>query len=449
MNSDGAQLAQWALDQARSCGASAAEVLIVTAESLDAGVRMGEVEKLKHSRERRLGLRVFTGQSSATASTAELQRDSLKEFVAEAVALARLTASDPWSGLPDPSLHPRQLPELELTDPSHGIIEADTALKLAREGEQAALGLDRRIRNSEGAEFASGTYHVMFANSQGFAGEYGGTSYSLSVVPIAQDDGGMQRDYWYTASRRYDLLDPPAEVGRIAAERALRRLGARKIKTVRAPVIFEPDLAAGLIRTLAGAASGPALYKGASFLIGKLGEQIAAPQVTIIDDATMRGGLASKPFDGEGLATRRKALVERGVLATYLLDSYSGRKLDLPSTGNAARSVGDAPTVSPANLHLQAGQYTREQIIASVKHGLDVTEFAGFGVNSVTGDYSRGASGIFIEDGVLAYPVEEITIAGNLKEMYRSIEMIGNDLVWRSATACPTIKLAEMTIAGA
>jgi PmbA protein len=449
MNSDGAQLAQWALDQARGCGASAAEVLIVTAESLDAGVRMGEVEKLKHSRERRLGLRVFTGQSSATASTAEFQRDSLKEFVAEAVALARLTASDPWSGLPDPSLHPRQLPELELTDPSHGIIEADTALKLAREGEQAALRLDRRIRNSEGAEFASGTYHLMFANSQGFAGEYGGTSYSLSVVPIAQDDGGMQRDYWYTASRRYDLLDPPAEVGRIAAERALRRLGARKIKTVRAPVIFEPDLAAGLIRTLAGAASGPALYKGASFLIGKLGEQIAAPQVTIIDDATMRGGLASKPFDGEGLATRRKALVERGVLATYLLDSYSGRKLDLPSTGNAARSVGDAPTVSPANLHLQAGQYTREQIIASVKHGLYVTELAGFGVNSVTGDYSRGASGIFIEDGVLAYPVEEITIAGNLKEMYRSIEMIGNDLVWRSATACPTIKLAEMTIAGA
>jgi len=443
------ELAGWALDEARRNGASAAEVLCVTAESLAAGVRLGEVEKLKSSRERRLGLRVFCEQSSATSSTAELERDSLGDFVADTVQLARLSAADPWAGLPDPSMHPKSLPELSLADPDSGIVTADRALEIARIAETAALKFDPCMKNSEGAEFSSGRYQVLFVNSQGFSGEYSGTSYSLVVAPIAQDGETMQQGFWYTSNRRFGKLEDAESVGITAAKRAIRRLGARKIKTTRAPIVFDPDMAAGLIRSIAGAASGPSLYKGASFLLGQLGKSIAAPGVTIIDDALIRGGLGSKPFDGEGLPTSRKNLVDKGVLATYLLDCYSARKLGLAPTGNAARSVGEAPSVSTGNLYLEPGLYTPAQIIGSVKEGLYLTETIGFGVNLVTGDYSRGAGGIWIENGELAYPVNEITIAGNLKEMMAGVEMIGNDLNWRSSTAAPTIKIAEMTIAGA
>lgn len=445
-----AALAEWALGVARRSGATAAEVLCVSAESLAAGVRLGEVEKLKSSRERRVGIRVFVGQSSATASTAELEREGLEDFIAHTVGLARLTAPDPLAGLPDAALHPASFPDLELADNERGIVDADTALAIARRAERAALSADPRIKNSEGAEFDSGRYYIMFANSQGFAGEYEGTSFNLGVAPIAQsDNGAMQQGYWYTANRHFGKLEDAEAVGAMAAKRALRRLGARKIKTARAPVVFDPDMAASLLRALAGAASGPSLYKGASFLVGKLGERIASPLVTIYDDGIMKGGLGSKPFDGEGLATNRKSLVEQGVLKTYLLDCYSARKLKLEPTGNAARSVGDAPTVSPTNLYLEVGGHSPQEIIATVKNGLYVTELIGFGVNAVTGDYSRGAGGLWIENGELAYPVQEITIAGNLKDMFQSIEMIGNDLHWRSAVVSPTLKIAEMMIAGA
>jgi PmbA protein len=443
------ELAQWALGEAKKKGATAAEVLCVNAESLAAGVRLGEVEKLKSSRERRLGLRVFCGQSSATSSTAELERDSLANFVADTVELARLSAPDPWAGLPDASLHPKSIPDLSLADPDSGIVTADRALQIARSAENAALKFDPRLKNSEGAEFSSGRYQVIFANSQGFSGEYSGTSYTLVVQPIAQDGDAMQQGFWYTSNRRFDKLEDAESVGITAAKRALRRLGARKIKTTRAPIVFDPDMAAGLIRAVVGAATGPSLYKGASFLIGRLGERIGAPGVTIVDDALIPGALGSKPFDGEGLPTSRKSVFDKGVLATYLLDSYSARKLGLTPTGNASRSVGEAPTVSTTNLYLQAGNYTPEQIIKSVKQGLYLTETIGFGVNTVTGDYSRGAGGMWIENGELAYPVQEITIAGNLKEMMAGIEMIGNDLNWRSSTVSPTLKISEMTIAGA
>ncbi len=442
-------LVEWALGEAAKHGATAAEVLCISAESLSAGVRLGEVEKLKHSRERRLGLRVFTGQSSATASTAELERDSLAEFIAHTVTMARLTSPDPWSGLPDPSLQAKTFPELELVDGEQGLVSADEGLKLARTAERAALAADSRIKNSEGAEFSSGRYEVLFANSQGFSGDYAGTSYSLVCAPIAQDADSMQQGFWYTSNRKYSRLEEPEFVGITAAKRALRRLGARKIKTTHAPVVFDPDMAAGLIRSIAGAASGPSLYKGASFLIDRLGDEIAAPCVTVIDDALIRGGLGSKPFDGEGLPTNRKNLVDGGKLATYLLDCYSARKLKLKPTGNASRGVGDAPSVSTTNLHLVPGAYSPEQIIGSVKSGLYLTELIGMGVNMVTGDYSRGAGGIWIENGELGYPVQEITIAGNLKEMLKNIEMVGSDLHWRSSTASPTVKISEMTIAGA
>ncbi len=442
-------LAEWTLAQAKARGATAAEVLLVSAESLAAGVRKGEVEKLKSSRERRLGLRVFCGQSSANASTAELERGSLEELIANTVAMARLTAADPWSGLPDAVLHPHDFPELELRDPKHAIVAADEALRIARVAEKAAMGADARIKNSEGAEFSSGLYEILFANSQGFSGGYAGSSFSLGVAPIAEsDDGKMQLGYWSSAGRHFDQLEDPEAVGATAAKRALRKLGARKIKTTRAPIVFDPEMAASLVRSIVGAASGPALYKGASFLIDRLDTQIAANSVTLHDDGRKRAGLGSKPFDGEGLATNQKNLVENGVLKTYLLDSYSARKLKLAPTGNASRGVGDAPGVGPTNLCLQPGRYTPAELIGSVKRGLYVTELIGFGVNSVTGDYSRGAGGLWIEDGELTYPVQEITIAGNLKEMFLAIEMIADDLRWRSTVVSPTIKIAEMVIAG-
>jgi PmbA protein len=443
------KLAEWALEVAKKSGATAAEVLLISGESLSAGVRLGEVEKLKSSRERRLGLRVFTGQSSATSSTAEIEQDSLRDFIKSTVDLAKLTAPDPWSGLPEASLHPKSFPELELADNEHGIIEAPKALELARAAEKAALASDPRIKNSEGAEFDSGTYRVIFANSQGFAGEYSGTSYNLGIAPIAQDESGMQVGYWYTSNRKFDALEEPELVGKTAAKRALRRLGARKIKTTRVPIVFDPQMAAGFVHTMAGAASGPSLYRGASFLVGKLGQKVASPNITLIDDARIPGAPGSKPFDGEGLATNRKNLVEKGELKTYLLDTYSARKLNLAPTGNASRSVGSPPGVSTTNFYLVPGNYSPAEIIGSVKEGLYLTELIGFGVNMVTGDYSRGAGGIWIENGELTYPVQEVTIAGNLKDMFNSIEMIGNDLVWRSSTVAPTIKIAEMTIAGA
>jgi PmbA protein len=442
-------LAQWVLDQARHHGANAAEALLVSAESTSAGVRLGEVEKLKSSRERRLGIRVFVDHASATAATAEMERKSLDGFIQNTVAMARLTAPDPFSGLPEPERQAQDFPDLEMTDSERGIVAADEALELARAAEKAALGADPRIRNSEGGEFHSGLYSVLFANSNGFAGEYSATSFNLAAAPIAQsEDGRMQQGYWYTACRHFRMLENPEAVGKTAASRALRRLGARKIKTTHAPVVFDPDMAASILRALAGAASGPSLYKGASFLTGKLGEQIMAANVTVRDDGRMKAGLGSKPFDGEGLPTGRKSLVERGVLQSYLLDCYSARKLKLQPTGNASRGVGEIPGVSPTNFYLEPGPYTPQQIIGSVKRGLYVTELIGFGVNGVTGDYSRGAGGLWIEDGEPVYPVQEITIAGNLKDMFMSIEMVGNDLKWRSAIVSPTIKIAEMMIAG-
>ncbi|MGH7896012.1 MAG: TldD/PmbA family protein, partial [Candidatus Binatia bacterium] len=304
------------------------------------------------------------------------------------------------------------------------------------------------ITNSEGAEFGCGGGQVALASSAGFVGGYGSSSASLSVVPVAKRDGQMQRDYWYTTSRRLDGLDEAAAVGREAARRTLRRLGARRVATGEYPIVFDPDTAASLLRHLAGAISGSSLYRRASYLVDKLGEVVAAPGVTIVDDPLRPGGLASRPFDGEGVASSRRTIVEQGVLRSYLLDTYSARRLGLRTTGHAARAAGDAPAVSPTNFYLEPGPHAPEAIIGSVKQGLYVTELIGFGVNPVTGDYSRGAVGLWIENGELTYPVEEITIAGNLLDIFRGIAMLGNDVRFRSATVAPTLKIERMTVAG-
>lgn len=435
------------LSRARQAGATVADAFLIEDQSFSAEVRLGQVDTVKHAREQHLALRVFVGQSVAAASTSDLSRDSLMRLAEEAVSLARVTACDEFAGLPDASEVARVVPDLDLHDGAGHTLEADAKIELARRGEAAALAEDRRITNSEGGTFADHQARYGYATSHGFHSEYRTSSFSLSVNPLATQNGEMQRDGWYHAARKLERLEPPEQIGRKAARRALRRLGARRVKTCEVPVIFDPDMAATLVRHLAGAASGPSLYRGASFLLNRLGQSVAAPSVTIIDDGTLPGALGSKPFDGEGLPVSRTIVVDRGVLTSYLLDTYSGRKLGLASTHHAARDGGGV-SVATTNLYLQPGSTSPEDLIRSVKRGLYVTELIGFGVNGVTGDYSRGAVGVWIEDGELAYPVEEITVAGNLLEMFRAVEGIGNDLEMRSRTAAPTLLIGRMVVGG-
>lgn len=443
-----AQIAQLLLEAAKRYGATAADVVVAEGDSLEAGVRLGEIEKIKQARQKHLGLRVFIGDRSAITSSADFARDALERLAADTCALARVIAPDPFSGLPSACELAETIPDIDLYDPEVDAITAERAIASAQEAEEAALTADARVTNSEGAGFNSSTARIVYASTLGFVGEYRDSNVSLSVVPVASADGAMQRDYWYSVQRKLARLESPAAVGRKAAERAVRRLRARRVQTCEVPVIFDPETAAGLIHHLAAAVSGYALYKGTSFLLDKLGQRIAPDGVTIIDDGTISGGLGSKPFDGEGLPTRRTVVVDRGVLVSYLFDTYSARKLNSRSTGNAARSVGDAPRVAPTNFILQPGTTAPQDIIGSVPRGLYVTELIGFGVNPVTGDYSRGAVGQWIEHGEFAYPVEEITIAGNLLKMYQAIEVVGNDLELRHAVVAPTVKIARMTVAG-
>ena len=441
------ELLEELLSLAKARGATEADAFLIQEQHATVQVRLGQPEAVTHAREQRLSLRVFLGKAAASASTSDLSRDSLERLVDEATSLARLTAADPLAGLPDPGEMAALIPDLDLYDPDGHAIALEEKLSLAKRAEAAALAADPRITNSEGTEAFDRQAEYAYATSQGFAGTYRTSSFSLTVSPVAAANGEMQRESWYTLARKRERLDPPEEVGRIAARRALRRLGARKMKTTEVPVIFDPETAASLVRALAAAASGPTLYRGASFLLNRLGKRIASSQVTIVDDGAIPGALGSRPFDGEGLAIRRTVLVNEGLLESYLLDTYSGRKLGLPSTHHAARD-GSGVSVTTTNLSLAPGTASPEELIASVKSGLYVTELIGFGVNMVTGDYSRGAVGLWIENGQLAYPVEEVTVAGNLLEMFQAIEGVGNDLALRNRTSAPTMLVARMVVAG-
>jgi PmbA protein len=442
------ELAHDLLKQAVGQGASGAEVIIVEDEAFSVQVRMRAVDTLKSAREKRLGLRLCFGQRSATTATSDFSLDSLRRLLDDTVAMARAAAEDPFSGLPEPGAFTGDLPDLDLWDPEPAALPVEDRIALATAAESAALDYDPRITNSEGGEYSHQDGRVVFANSHGFTGGYRGSSVVLSVAPVAADNGGMQRDGWYSFQRRLRSLESPEAIGRTAAERALRRLGARKVATQQAPVVFDPDMAASLLRTVCNAASGSTIYRSASFLTGRLKQQVASTNFSVVDDGRMIGHLGSRPFDAEGLPTRRTVVIRDGVLVSYLLDTYTGRKLGLASTGNASRALGQPPTVSPTNCHIVPGPHTPEEIIRSVDRGLYLTEMIGFGVNLVSGDYSRGAAGIWIERGELTHPVEEITIAGNLKDMLQQIEMIGNDLAWRGTIAAPTLKISRMTVAG-
>jgi len=441
-------LAMDLLVKAKRNGATEADIIIADGETLSVQVRLGSVDRLTKAREKHLGLRVFVGKRSASTSTSDFSADSLNQLVAETCHLAKAVVEDQVSGLPDADQMAGKMPELDLYDPTR--LTTEQQIELAKRVEAAAMSMDERVTNSEGADFDSSSGRVVLGNSHGFLGEYQSSSFSMSVSPVATDSqtGAMQRDSWYAIQRKFAKLDSPEAVGLEAARRTVRKLGARKVATQRVPVVFDSEMAGSLMGNLCSAVSGYSLYKGASFLAGQLDKPLAPEHVTVYDDGQMVGGLGSRPFDGEGLPTRKTTVVQRGVLKSYLLDTYSGRKLGLASTGNASRSVGENPSVGPTNFYLVPGAKTADEIIQTVKQGLYVTDLIGFGINMVTGDYSRGAAGFWIEVGELAYPVEEITIAANLKDMFAGIEMVGSDLMFRGRIASPTVKIAEMMVAG-
>ncbi len=442
------ELAAGLLARAKEKGASQGDVTLAEREGVRVRVRLGKVETVSQARETGLGLRLFFGRSSAATSTSDLSRASLDRLLEETCAMARVTAKDEFGGLPEAGELAAEVPDLDLLDEEARDMPVERGIEAAREAEEHALRYDARITNSEGAEFHSSFNRIIHANSEGFAGEYAASAFHLSASPVAASNGSMERDHWSSAARRRDGLDSPEAVGREAGRRVIRRLGARKVRTREVPVVFDAAVAGTLVRHVGQAVSGYALYQRASFLCDRLGEQVGSGLVRIVDDGTIPRALGSRPFDGEGVGVRRKHVVDEGFLRNYLLDAYSARKLGGKSTGNASRGAGQASGVSPMNLYLTPGEHGLEDIIGSVEDGFYVTELMGFGVNLVTGDYSRGAAGLWIEKGELAYPVSELTIAGNLNDMLNQVEMVGNDLRAQSPVAAPTVKISRMTVAG-
>jgi PmbA protein len=440
---------------AMKAGASDAEAVVREGNEFTVNVRMGQVETLKESGSRGLGLRVFLGQRSASASTSDLTAEGIRQLVEGALALARVTEEDPCAGLPQTAEFGSFPGDLHLYYDDVYSLAGPERIEWARRAEAAALAADPRITNSDGGSFDAATGRKVLANSRGFVGGYRSSYAGVSAAPLALDaNGTMQRDGWWSSARRLADLESPESIGREAARRALRRLGARRVPTQRVPIVFAPEVAGSLIGSVFEAASGDAIWRSASFLAGRLGEQIAAQSLSIIDDNAMLlptgvGGFGTSPFDGEGLPSRRTAVVENGVLRSYLLNTYTARKLGLKSTHNASRGLAGTPGIGCGNLYLEPGTLTPEEILAGIPAGLYVTSLMGFGVNVVTGDYSRGATGLWIENGTLTHAVEEVTIAGNLAEMLLNVTAIGNDLVFRGAVASPTLRIDGMTIAGA
>jgi PmbA protein len=459
-NSDPAELnleslAAEVVAQAMKAGASDAEAVVREGDEFSVNVRMGQVETLKESGSRGLGLRVFLGKRSASTSTSDLSPEGIRQLVDGAMALAKVTEEDPFSGLPERDEFGSLAGDLHLYDEDVYSLPGPERIEWARRAEAAALGADPRITNSDGGSFDAATGSKVLANSRGFVGGYRSSYAGVSAAPLAVDvDGSMQRDGWWSSARRLADLESPEAIGREAARRTLRRLGARRVPTQQVPIVFAREVAGTLLGSVFEAASGDAVWRSASFLAGKLGEQIAVADLTIIDDNTMllpsgMGGFGTSPFDGEGLPSLRTVVVENGVLRNYLLNTYTARKLGMKSTHNASRGLAGTPGIGCGNLYLEPGTQTPEQIIAEIPAGLYITSLMGFGVNIVTGDYSRGATGLWIENGQLTHAMEEVTIAGNLAEMLRNVTAIGSDLEFRGAVASPTLRIDGMMIAGA
>ncbi len=442
------ELAGEVVKRALDAGASDAECTISEGDEFSASVRMRELENLKEAGSRGAGLRIMIGTKTGASYTSDLSAEGIEQLVKSAIELADVTTEDPHAGLPEAEELGAIAGDLQLYSPD--VEQLETALKIetARRAEEAALSADPRIFNSEGASFDTNVGRHIFANSRGFAGEYRSTYCSLSAIPVARDGDSMERDYWYTMARGFAQLEAPEEVGRTAAQRALRRLHAVKVDTQKVPVVFEPRTARTLLDNLFEAVHGMSIYRHESFLAGKLGEKVASENVTVADDGTMPGLFGTSPFDDEGVPSRRTVVIDRGVLKNYLLNTYAARKLGMKTTGNAARGLTGNAGIGHGNFYMEKGVQTPEQIIAGIPNGFYVTELMGFGVNIVTGDYSRGAAGLWIRNGELAFAVSEVTIAGNLKDMLLGLEAAGSDLEFRGSVAAPTLKIGEMTVGG-
>lgn len=435
--------------RARKLGADVAEASARSGWELSAKVRLGNTELVEEAGHRGVSLRVIRDGRVATTSTSDLTARGIARCVADALELCSLSEPDPSAGPAPPELlcQPPH-PELELFDPSIDAIDAEQAIEQARLAERAALSSDPRIQLSEGATFSRTSGGSALVLSSGFEGKVRGSYAALAVAPVVEDEGGKKRrGHYYSASRRAQDLESARFIGEEAARRTLRKLGARKLATTEAPVVFEPDMARSLIGSLAGCIVGGALWRKASYLLEREGSEVASPLVTIVDDPLIVRGPGSRPFDGEGLRSRRNVIVERGMLKGFLLDCYSARKLGRESTASAARSGGSIGA-STSNFILQPGSSKPADILKSTPRGLFVTELMGFGFNPVTGDFSRGAAGFWIENGELAFPVSEITISSTLDAMLKAIDAVGDDLELKSSTASPTLRVAKMTISG-
>ena len=442
------ELARQAVRVALERGATDAECTLAEGEEFSAHVRMRDLETLKDAGSRRAGLRVLVGKRVGSAHTSDLSSAGVRQMVESALAIAAISTEDPYADLPEVSELGALSADLQLYSDDIQSIDTPSRIQAALDTEEAALSWDPRITNSEGASFNAYSGGRVFANSRGFLGSYRTSSCSLSATPVAREGDAMERDFWYSSARSHSKLDSPAAVGHRAAERAVRRLGARKVPTQKAPVIFDSVTARSLMGNIFEAVEGDSIYRKASFLADKLGDRVASENVTVIDDGTLPGLFGTSPFDDEGVPSRRTVVIDRGVLRSYLLNSYAARKLGMRTTGNAARGITGNAGVGHGNFFLQKDERSPEELIRGVRQGLYVTELIGQGVNVVTGDYSRGAAGLWIENGEFAYPVSEITIAANLQYMLMDLEAICSDLEFRSSVASPTLLIREMTISG-
>lgn len=430
---------------AKQAGADAADALYVEGVSSSVSYRLGKLEDVERAESYDLGLRVFIGQKIAFVSSSDFSADALAALPGRAVTMAKLAPEDRYAGLAPADRLAKSVPELDLEDAAEP--SAETLIERARSVEGAALAV-KGVTNSEGGGASFSRSAIALATSTGFYGRYAGTSHGIGVAVLAGEGTGMERDYDHASARHAADLRDAEDIGRTAGEKTVRRLNPRSMKSQTVPVVFHPDEAAGLLGHLSGAISGVAIARGVSFLKDRLGQAIFAPGINIIDDPHRMRGLRSKPFDGEGVANQRRALIENGVLTSWLLDCASARQLGLQTTGHAARGTGGPPSPSSTNLYLEAGKLSAKELIADIKQGFYVTELMGMGVNGVTGDYSRGAAGFWIENGEIAFPVSEVTIAGNLKDMFASLTP-ASDLEFRHGTNAPTVRIEGMTLAGA
>ncbi len=430
------QMSEDVLKVAKALGASQAEAELSLSIGQNVSVRMKEVEHIEYNRDKGMSVTVYFGKQKGHASTSDLSPQALKDTVSAACNIAKYTAQDEFCGLADADLMAKEILDLDLHHPWN--LSVDEAAELAQQCEASALAVDTRITNSEGASVSTGTGFFAYSNSHGFTGGYSSSRHGISCSVIAESDDNMQRDYWYTTARAAADLQSPGLIGKLAGERTVRRLNARKIKTCQVPVLFEAPLASGLISTLISAVSGGNLYRKSSFLLDSIGQQVASPLLNIYEDPLIKKGLASSPFDNEGVATHSRQLVKDGVLQGYVLSSYSARKLGLKTTGNAGGNH---------NLLVQSGALDFAGMLKEMGTGLVVTELLGHGMNMVTGDYSRGAAGFWVENGVIVHPVEEITIASNMTEMLKMIVAIGNDVLVQGSKQVGSILIERMTVA--